>query len=73
MNPKKILSEWFIITFGTVVAASAVFFFLIPSHLAVGSISGLAIILANYTAENIRDYDGAECRSAGGRLDFYRT
>ena len=48
MNPKKILSEWFIITFGTVVAASAVFFFLIPSHLAVGSISGLAIILANF-------------------------
>ena len=48
MNPKKILSEWFIITFGTVVAASAVFFFLIPSHFAVGSISGLAIILANF-------------------------
>ena len=48
MNPKKILSEWFIITFGTVVAASAVFFFLIPRHLAVGSISGLAIILANF-------------------------
>ena len=48
MNPKKILSEWFIITFGTVVAASAVFIFLIPSHLAVGSISGLAIILANF-------------------------
>ena len=48
MNPKKILSEWFIITFGTVVAASAVFFFLIPSHLAVGSISGLAIILENF-------------------------
>lgn len=48
MNPKKILSEWFIITFGTVVAASAVFFFLIPSHLAVGSISGLTIILANF-------------------------
>ena len=48
MNPKKILSVWFIITFGTVIAASAVFFFLIPSHLAVGSISGLAIILANF-------------------------
>ena len=48
MNPKKILSEWFIITFVTVIAASAVFFFLIPSHLAVGSISGLAIILANF-------------------------
>ena len=48
MNPKNILSEWFIITFGTVIAASAVFFFLIPSHLAVGSISGLAIILANF-------------------------
>ena len=48
MNPTKILSEWFIITFGTVIAASAVFFFLIPSHLAVGSISGLAIILANF-------------------------
>lgn len=48
MKTKNILTEFLIITLGTIITASAVFFFLMPSHLAVGSISGLAIILANF-------------------------
>ena len=37
-----------LITAGTAIVAAAVFFFLIPSHVAVGSISGLAIVLGNF-------------------------
>ncbi len=36
------------ITAATAVVAAAVFFFLVPSHVSVGSISGLAIVLANF-------------------------
>ena len=39
--------EFLVITFATIIVASAVFFFMIPSQVSVGSISGLAIILAN--------------------------
>lgn len=46
-NKSSVIKEYGIITFATVIVAAAVFFFLIPSHLAVGSISGLAIVLSN--------------------------
>lgn len=38
--------DWVVITFGTMIIAAAVFFFLIPSHLAISSISGLAVVLS---------------------------
>lgn len=41
--------EWCLITVGAAITAAAVFFFLMPSHLAVGSISGLAIVLSELT------------------------
>lgn len=37
-----------IITVATVIVAASVFFFLVPSNVSVGSISGLAIVLANF-------------------------
>lgn len=40
--------EFLIITFATAITAAAVFFFLMPSKLSVGSISGLAIVIANF-------------------------
>ena len=42
----KIL-DFFIITFATVLIAAVVYFFMIPSNLSVGSISGLAIVLSS--------------------------
>ena len=48
MKTKESIKEMFLITAGTAIVAAAVFFFLIPSHLAVGSISGLAIVLGNF-------------------------
>jgi len=38
-----------IITLATVVIAAAVYFFMMPSHLSIGSISGLAIVLSGLT------------------------
>lgn len=48
MKTKESIKEFFLITAGTAVVAAAVFFFLIPSHVPVGSISGLAIVLGNF-------------------------
>lgn len=42
------IREFGMITIATVIVAAGVFFFLVPSHLSVGSISGLAIVLGNY-------------------------
>lgn len=43
----KQAKEIFFLTLGTFLASAAVFFFLVPSHCSVSSISGLAIILSN--------------------------
>ena len=48
MKVKEIIIDYLIITLATVVAASSVFFFLVPSNVSVGSVSGLAIVFANF-------------------------
>ena len=45
---KKTIRELFVMTLATLIIAAAVFFFLIPSHAAVSSVSGLAIVLSNF-------------------------
>lgn len=48
MKTRDIIKEFIIITVATAIVAAAVFFFLVPSHVSVGSISGLAIVLGNF-------------------------
>lgn len=48
MKIKSFLWEYLVITFATVIVAASVFFFLVPSNVSVGSISGLAIVLSNF-------------------------
>ena len=48
MKRKEAVKDILFITVGTVIIAAAVFFFLIPSHISVGSISGLAIVVSNF-------------------------
>ena len=48
MNKKELAKEIVILTIAVAIIAAAVFFFLIPSHAAVSSISGLAIVLSNF-------------------------
>lgn len=47
MKKTDAIKEFFLITFATLIVSAAVFFFLIPSQVSVGSISGLAMILGN--------------------------
>ena len=45
---KKIIKETSILTVGVAIIAAAVYFFLVPSHASVSSISGLGIVLSNF-------------------------
>ena len=44
----NVVKEFIMITAATAIVAAAVFFFLIPSHVSGGSISGLAIVIGNF-------------------------
>ena len=48
MKTGEVIKEFVMITFATFIVAAAVFFFLVPSHVTVGSISALAMVLANF-------------------------
>lgn len=45
---KCAIKEYTVITFGTVLAAVAIYFFMLPSNLAVGSGTALAMVLSNF-------------------------
>lgn len=47
-NYLNILKETFILTVAVAIIAAAVYFFLVPSHTSVSSISGLGIVLTNF-------------------------
>lgn len=42
------LKEFAIITVGDIIVAAAVFFFMLPSHVSVGSGAALAMVLSNF-------------------------
>ena len=48
MKLRTVIWEWIVITFATFVIAVSVFFFMLPSHLSISSVSGLAILLENF-------------------------
>ena len=48
LNYSKLLLETAILTIAVAVIAAAVYFFLVPSHTSVSSISGLGIVLSNF-------------------------
>ena len=42
------LREFFVITVGDIIVAAAVFFFMLPSHVSVGSGAALAMVMSNF-------------------------
>jgi len=48
MIKKHSLKEFFIITLGVSIVSAAVYFFMLPSHVSVGSASALAMVLSNF-------------------------
>ena len=45
---KRTVKDFVMITFGAILAAVAIYFFMLPSHVAVGSGSALAMVLSNF-------------------------
>ena len=45
MKIRNTIKEFAIITVGTAIVAAAVFFFMLPSHVSVGSVAALAMVL----------------------------
>ena len=45
---KRFIKDYFVITFGSILAGVAIFFFMMPSNVAVGSGSALAMVLSNF-------------------------
>ena len=48
MISKNIIQEWLVIIGGTAIVAAAVFFFMLPSHVSVGSAAALAMLIGNF-------------------------
>lgn len=48
MKNKKVLKDFITITIGDIIVAAAVFFFMLPSHISVGSGTALAMVLSNF-------------------------
>ena len=48
MSTKHSVKEFLIITLGVTIVAAAVFFFMLPSHVSVGSATALAMVLSNF-------------------------
>ena len=48
LNYADIIKEVLILTGAVAIIAAAVYFFLVPSHTSVSSISGLGIVLSNF-------------------------
>lgn len=50
MIKKQIMKEYATITIGTIIIAAAVYFFMLPSHVTVGSASALALVISNFVS-----------------------
>lgn len=45
---RRVLKEYGVITIGTAIIATAVYFFMLPAHLTIGSASALAMVIGNF-------------------------
>ena len=48
MIKKRNILDFLIITFGTLIVSTAVYFFMLPSHVSVGSGTALAMVISNF-------------------------
>ena len=48
MLSKRNIKEFFIITVGMLIVSTAVFFFMLPSHVTIGSGTALAMVISNF-------------------------
>ena len=73
INLDEGVKEVVILTAAVAIIAAAVYFFLVPSHTSVSSISGLGIVLVEFCAAAVvGDYHDFECGAAGHRIFYLR-
>ena len=73
INYSELIKETLILTVAVAVIAAAVFFFLVPSHASVSSISGLGIVLSNFIPlPLIGDHHDFKRGASGHRLSYLR-
>ena len=48
MDKKKFIKEYALITVGVFIVALAVYFFLMPSNVVIGSLAGLIMVIAEF-------------------------
>ena len=73
ISKKDILYEYAFITVAMLIISASIYFFLIPSKVVIGSISGLAMVLEELTGFSISMLTmGAECGASGDRISFSR-
>ena len=48
MLNRRTVKDYLIITVGTIIIAAAVYFFMLPSHVTVGSATALALVISNF-------------------------
>ena len=71
LNYTKILLEMLILTVAVAIIAAAVYFFLVPSHTSVSSISGLGIVLIQLcTTASVCHHHDPECGSSDHWLSY---
>ena len=63
INFNEVIKEIIILTAAVAIIAAAVYFFLVPSHTSVSSISGLGIVLSNFVPLPL-----SECGAADHRI-----
>ena len=69
INFNEVIKEIIILTVAVAIIAAAVYFFLVPSHTSVSSISGLGIVLVEFCAVAlVSDYHDFECGAADHRI-----
>ena len=69
MTYTELAKETAILTAAVAIIATAVYFFLVPSHASVSSISGLGIVLS---AAVVRDHDDLKCGALNHRIFYLR-
>ena len=69
INFNEVIKEIIILTVAVAIIAAAVYFFLVPSHTSVSSISGLGIVLSNFVPlPLVSDHHDFECGAADHRI-----
>ena len=67
------VKETLILTLAVAIIAAAVYFFLVPSHASVSSISGLGIILSNFVPLHVSNHYDLKCSASDYRILYMRS